>query len=106
MAHIQAQTTSCEALAADLADAQARLSAFGNTILSYKRRVDSGGNLTWEEVDNLIDITCIKRALARANPSDFPSQCSREQLEQYVSQLADLDAKATTLEDRLALAGI
>ena len=68
MAQPQAQTTNCEALA----DARARLAAIGDTILSYQRRVDRGGQLTWDEVNNLIDLTCrIKRALIVVNTPNF-----------------------------------
>jgi hypothetical protein len=105
MAQQQAQTTSCEARAASVADARARLAAIGDTILSYQRRVDRGGQLTWDEVSDLIDLTCrIKRALIAVNTPNFlPSECNREQLDQYVRDLKDQDAKATALEDRLVL---
>ena len=106
MAQEQAQTTSCEALAANLSEAQASLSALRNTILSFKGRVDSGGFLTWKEVNDLIDITCrAKRALVMANAFNLPSQCGRKQLDQYITDLRALDETASALENRLVLSG-
>jgi len=52
-----------------------------------------------------MDLTCrIKRQLLREDErSDFPSECNREQLDQYVRDLKEQDTKATALEDRLVL---